>query len=257
MRGRQCHGIRRAGRRRVPAGSTLALSARFGNTPVPDATGRRSRRSVERNRSDAELALCAVPSDALAAPVRSTPVLQDVTFSAPALPPPTVSVNDVSVTEGNSGITNATFVISLVAVGVVAVSVAYATADGTASAGQRLRRDLRDGHLSARHHVRQRDRSGHRRHCGRAERNVLPQSVELRSTPRSQIPQGVGTIVNDDVASLTIGNVSVTEGDSGSIAAVFPVTLAGSELSNHHSVLRHRERDGDGRQPTTRRRPAR
>ena len=38
--------------------------------------------------------------------------------------------------------------------------------------------------------------------------------------------QAVGTIVNDDIASLAIGSVSLTEGDSGSIAAIFPVTLA-------------------------------
>src|SRR5262249_32279288 len=47
---------------------------------------------------------------------------------------PTLSVNDVSVTEGNSGMTPATFTVSLSAVSGQTVTVNYATADGTATA---------------------------------------------------------------------------------------------------------------------------
>src|SRR2546428_692986 len=46
-----------------------------------------------------------------------------------------MSINDVSVTEGNSGTSNATFTVSLTNPSSAAVTVDYATADGTALAG--------------------------------------------------------------------------------------------------------------------------
>ena len=49
--------------------------------------------------------------------------------------PPTVSVSNASVTEGNSGLTALTFTISLSWVSSEPVTVSYATADGTATAG--------------------------------------------------------------------------------------------------------------------------
>jgi hypothetical protein len=50
-------------------------------------------------------------------------------------PPPALSINDVTVTEGNGGTTMATFTVSLSGAGSEPVSVSYATANGTASAG--------------------------------------------------------------------------------------------------------------------------
>jgi subtilisin-like proprotein convertase family protein len=50
-----------------------------------------------------------------------------------SVPLPTVSVNDVSVTEGNAGNTNATFTATLSASSGSTVSVEYTTADGTAA----------------------------------------------------------------------------------------------------------------------------
>ena len=50
-------------------------------------------------------------------------------------PLPTISISDVSVTEGNSGTTPATFNISLSAAAAGPVSVIWATANGTATAG--------------------------------------------------------------------------------------------------------------------------
>ena len=48
---------------------------------------------------------------------------------------PALSVNDVTVTEGDSGAVNATFTVSLSALSGLPVTVSYATADGTAFAG--------------------------------------------------------------------------------------------------------------------------
>lgn len=49
--------------------------------------------------------------------------------------PPSVSIGDATVTEGNSGSTAATFTVSLSQPAAETISVAYATADGTANAG--------------------------------------------------------------------------------------------------------------------------
>ncbi|HKQ99532.1 MAG TPA: Calx-beta domain-containing protein [Pyrinomonadaceae bacterium] len=48
-------------------------------------------------------------------------------------PPPSLSINDVTVTEGNSGTTNATFTVTLSAVSGQTATVNYQTADGTAT----------------------------------------------------------------------------------------------------------------------------
>src|SRR5439155_900640 len=50
-------------------------------------------------------------------------------------PPPSLSINNVSLTEGNSGTTNATFTVTLSAASSKTVTVSFATADGTALAG--------------------------------------------------------------------------------------------------------------------------
>jgi hypothetical protein len=49
--------------------------------------------------------------------------------------PPTVSINDISITEGNSGTKNAIFTISLSAASSLTVKADFATGDGTAAAG--------------------------------------------------------------------------------------------------------------------------
>src|SRR5207237_1521040 len=49
-------------------------------------------------------------------------------------PLPSLSINNVTVTEGNSGTTNANFTVTLSAASGKTVTVNYATADGTATA---------------------------------------------------------------------------------------------------------------------------
>src|SRR5206468_540484 len=50
--------------------------------------------------------------------------------------PPAISINNVAVTEGNSGTVSATFTLRLSSASGQTVSVHYATADGTAVAGR-------------------------------------------------------------------------------------------------------------------------
>src|SRR5262249_47432543 len=52
-----------------------------------------------------------------------------------SVPVPALSINDVSITEGNTGTSNATFTVSLSAASTQAVTVNYATAGGTATSG--------------------------------------------------------------------------------------------------------------------------
>jgi len=53
----------------------------------------------------------------------------------PPLPPPSASINDVTVTEGNTGTVNATFTVTLSAVSNVDVTVHYDTSNGSAASG--------------------------------------------------------------------------------------------------------------------------
>src|SRR6185436_1693057 len=61
-------------------------------------------------------------------------LINDQSWGAPP-PPPSVSINDVSVTEGNAGTVNATFTVTLTAAYGQPVTVNYAAANGTATAG--------------------------------------------------------------------------------------------------------------------------
>ena len=65
--------------------------------------------------------------------------------------------------------------------------------------------------------------------------------------------QGVATITNDDQPSLTINDVSLTEGNSGTKTATFTVTLAPTSAQTVTVAYRDRERHGDRRQRLRRR----
>ena len=93
-------------------------------------------------------------------------------------PLPALSINDVTVTEGDAGTVNATFTVSLDAPSARAVTVDYATADGTAIAPARLHRRLRDAHLRPGPDVEAGHRARQRRPARRGERDVLRQPHE-------------------------------------------------------------------------------
>ena len=88
----------------------------------------------------------------------------DSTFTT-AAPPRPPAINDVSVTEGNSGSVNAVFTVSLSAASGQAVSVAYATANGTASAGSDYTAKTGHPQLRRRRHQPDRERGRPRRHA--------------------------------------------------------------------------------------------
>src|SRR5262249_42857758 len=141
-------------------------------------------------------------------------------------PLPTLSVNDVSVTEGNSGMTAATFTVSLSAVSGQTVTVNYATADGTATA--------LSGYFSASGTLTftpgQTNKTGTVYGIG----DTLSEANEtFRLNLSSPVgatlarAQGTGTVIDDDpLPTLTVGDVSVNEGNSGTTAATFTVSLS-------------------------------
>jgi len=148
-------------------------------------------------------------------------------------PTPTLSISDATVTEGNSGTTNATFTVTLSAASGSAVTVKYDTANGTATAGSDYQTasgtlTFIPGDTSETFNV-------------AVNGDTVPESnetfaVNLSNPTNATISdsQGVGTINNDDTASappgISISDATVTEGHSGTIDAIFTVTL--SSVSN-------------------------
>ncbi|HEY3026209.1 MAG TPA: Calx-beta domain-containing protein, partial [Pyrinomonadaceae bacterium] len=139
---------------------------------------------------------------------------------------PTLSINDLTVTEGNSGTTNATFTVTLSPASGQTVTVQYATADGSAlagsdyqSAGGTITFDPGDTSKPVTVLV-----------------NGDPLNepgetffVNLSNSTNSTIAdnQGMGTIANDDpVPQLSVNDISLAEGNSGTATATFTVSLS-------------------------------
>ena len=122
----------------LPPGTGLSFRARFGNTAIPDATWTPFSEINASGDSIGGISRYVQYQVVLTGDGSTTPTLQDVTFRASAEPPPpavSLSIDDVTVTEGNSGTTNLQFNVLLSGPSTRTVAVNYATADGTASAG--------------------------------------------------------------------------------------------------------------------------
>ncbi len=136
-----------------------------------------------------------------------------------------ISVANAAVTEGNSGTVNAAFAVTLSAASSQTVTVSYATADGSATAPADYQ--VTSGTLTFNPGV-------------TALQILVPvvgdtliESAELfslnLSAPSNATltdPAAQGTITDNDTVSISIGNVTVTEGNLGTLNAVFTVTLS-------------------------------
>jgi ribosomal protein L35AE/L33A len=150
---------------------------------------------------------------------------------------PTISIADVSQFEGNSGTTNFVFNVSLSNSSGQQVTVNFATANGTATAGQDYTANTGTVTFAA----------------GTTTRTVTvtvtgDTTVEANETFNVNLSnpvnatiadtQAVGTITNDDgTPTLAINDVTVTEGNSGTVNAVFTVTLGGGAASQPVTVV--------------------
>ena len=142
---------------------------------------------------------------------------------------PTLSINDVTVTEGDSGTTNAVFTVNLSAASTQTVSVNYATANGTATAGSDYTAtsntlSFAPGQTSKTISV---PIVGNTLAEG-SENFTLNLSNPTNATISDA--QAVGTIIDNDLApilpQLSINDVTLTEGDNGTTNAVFTVNLS-------------------------------
>ena len=155
------------------------------------------------------------------------------TATPPPVAPPTISIADVSVAEGNSATTNATFTVSLSKAAATAITVGYGTANGTATAA--LDYTAATGSLTF-------------------APGVTSQTIAVKVTGDTTVepaetftvtltnPSGAtlaratatATITNDDVAAtatpgLSISDASATEPGAGGMAPGFLHT-AGNQI---------------------------
>lgn len=154
---------------------------------------------------------------------------------------PALSINDVSLNEGDSGTTAFTFTVSLNApAGPGGVSFDIATADGTATAGSDYTAQNLSGQIIA---------AGSSSATFTVQVNGDTQNepnkaffVNVSNVTGATVTdaQGLGTIVNDDAQpSLSINDVSVTEGNAGTLTATLTVTLSaasGQTLSVNYAT---------------------
>ena len=138
---------------------------------------------------------------------------------------PSLSVNDVTVTEGNGSTVNAVFTVSLSSASGQSVSVDYATADGSATAGA-------DYHAAAGHLVftpGQTTKTITVTVSGDALDEIDETfTLDLTNASNATIADnlGLGTIIdNDPLPTVSVNDVAVTEGDTGTVVATFTVSL--------------------------------
>jgi predicted extracellular nuclease len=141
---------------------------------------------------------------------------------------PILSINDISITEGNSGTSNATFAATLSAASATDVTFTYTTSNGTANEPDDYAFTTGTGTISA----------------GNTSTTIIvPINGDINSEPDENFTinltgisasatagdvSGLCTITNDDAAPivLTINDISITEGNSGSFSAIFNVSLS-------------------------------
>src|SRR6266508_3651657 len=139
---------------------------------------------------------------------------------------PEISIGDVTVAEGDSGTVTASFLVSLSAASPQTVTVQYATANGTATAP--------DDYLAASGTLTFQPGRTTRPVAVTVNGDTIDEEdetyfVNLSSPVNATIVdgQGLGTITDDDgIPTLSIGDATVTEGNSGTVNATFTVTLS-------------------------------
>ena len=138
---------------------------------------------------------------------------------------PTLFINDVSVKEGDSGVTNAAFTVVLSPPAAKTVLVNYATVGGTASVGT----DYRSTNGTLVFLPGETNKTVSVPVLGDIIWEFDETFLVNLSNPSNAVlgrSQAVGTIANDDVfPSVSLSNAMVTEGNVGTTNAVFTVSL--------------------------------
>lgn len=167
------------------------------------------------------------PSNATISDAQATGVINNDDAEPPV--PVSISINDVSVTEGNAGTSVAGFTVTLSAPSSQTVTVNYATADVTATAVSDYVAvtngsvTFTAGQTSQPVNI-----------TVNGDTTFEPTetfNVNLSGASNATISdgQGVGTITNDDSQpTISINDVTVTEGNAGTVLATFTVSLSGT-----------------------------
>jgi uncharacterized repeat protein (TIGR01451 family) len=146
--------------------------------------------------------------------------------------PPTISIADAMVNEGNSGTTNATFTVSLSAANGRDTTVHYATADGTATQPGDYTATSGDvtipeGQTSKAVTVPVKGDTTFESDESFTVTLSAPTDATIGATIADG--EGTGTIVNDDSSpgpALSIGDATIAEGNAGTVNQTFTVSTA-------------------------------
>ncbi|WP_416673345.1 Calx-beta domain-containing protein [Egbenema bharatensis] len=184
--------------------------------------------------------------DAAADPIYGTPKAAN---SAGAIP--VISISNASVTEGNTGTTTASFTVTLSHATSQAVTVTYATEDGTATTADgdyvgipATTLTFAPGETSKTINV---IINGDNKHEAN-ETFQVKLSAANNATINPDAAIGTGTILNDDgqpIVSISPATIAVNEGDSGKTTLTFTVTL--SNPSDEVIEIAYATIDGTGR----------
>jgi hypothetical protein len=136
-----------------------------------------------------------------------------------------LSIGDVTIVEGNAGSKNAVFTVSLSGASSQTVTVHYAVADGTATAGS--------DYVSSSPTVSFAPGLLTRTIAIPVKGDTLDEInetffVNLSAPTHATVadPQGLGTITDNDTSRISIGDVTAVEGDAGTVAVVLTVSLS-------------------------------
>jgi hypothetical protein len=142
---------------------------------------------------------------------------------------PSITIADASITEGNAGTKTLSFKVSLSAAPSRAVSVTYATANGTATTANNDYRSATGNLTWAAGDATAKQVSVTIVGDTTVENNETF-TVNLSNAQNATLAdsQAVGTIINDEVTlpSIAISDLSISEGNAGTKLAVFKVSLS-------------------------------
>ena len=142
---------------------------------------------------------------------------------------PSIAVRDVLVVEGNSGTTQATFVVALSASSSQTVSCSFATSNGSATAGSDYAATsggvtFAPGEIEKPVVVLVNGDT-----VDEAQETIFLDISNVQNATVSS-NRGTGFIVDDDGPTISINNVTITEGNAGTKAATFTLTLSGPSV---------------------------
>ena len=140
-------------------------------------------------------------------------------------PQPTISINDVSVIEGNSGTTNATFTLTLSHPSSQPITVNYATADGTATTADL---DYNAATVTVTFAPGETSKTVNVAVVGDIKsENPETFTVNLSNATNATITkaQGVGTITNDDLPIITLAATDSNAGETTTGVTANPGTF--------------------------------